>query len=107
MWCNICTLTSPTHSPLFPYTTLFRSLPERHLAGGDHIRLPGELSLQLCCPFGGPAGPPRGRRSTVARCGLRARGVSGHGRSEEHTSELQSRGQLGCRLLLEITNSII
>src|SRR5690625_3174265 len=37
----------------------------------------------------------------------RQRGAVVLGRSEEHTSELQSRGQLVCRLLLEITNNIV
>src|SRR5690625_7058265 len=35
----------------------------------------------------------------------RARALIGHGRSEEHTSELQSRGHLVCRLLLEKKNT--
>src|SRR5215475_14915586 len=55
----------PPRSPLFPYTTLFRT-----------------------CPRTGPPGRPAGR------CGP-------HPRSEEHTSELQSRENLVCRLLLE------
>src|SRR6266545_7249451 len=63
----------PPRSTLFPYTTLFRS--------------PGR---------GGRAG--RARR----RCGrLAGRCPGGAGRSEEHTSELQSLAYLVCRLLLE------
>src|SRR5260221_1938109 len=62
----------PPRSTLFPYTTLFRSVPMR--------RLPGGL-LSLC-----PA---------VHGC------KTGPGRSEEHTSELQSHSDLVCRLLLE------
>src|SRR5205809_4249488 len=61
----------PPRSTLFPYTTLFRSLPGA-LARGRALRRRGDLR--------------RGRRV---------------GRSEEHTSELQSRLHLVCRLLLE------
>src|ERR1022692_5109901 len=60
----------PPRSTLFPYTTLFRSVPGRHRCG-------------VCCIDWEPAimasGPPR---------------------SEEHTSELQSPCNLVCRLLL-------
>src|SRR2546422_4335216 len=73
----------PPRSTLFPYTTLFRSPTGAHAAdpgrkGGRGVRLtlsgrpaPGALLLAL------------------------------RGRSEEHTSELQSRLHLVCRLLLE------
>src|SRR2546422_4505078 len=78
----------PPRSTLFPYTTLFRSRPA---AGG------GVLPAGARC---------RSRRADGqgARCPLRSggarRGVA-QGRSEEHTSELQSRLHLVCRLLLE------
>src|SRR2546428_4713303 len=61
----------PPRSTLFPYTTLFRSR-----SGSSGIEASG-----VC------------RRKTVWR--------SGSPRSEEHTSELQSRSDLVCRLLLE------
>src|SRR2546422_6139383 len=67
----------PPRSTLFPYTTLFRSLPRRTGARGRARPA--------------ASGVPRrhGRRPA-------------HGaRSEEHTSELQSRLHLVCRLLLE------
>src|SRR5437660_2721312 len=67
----------PPRSTLFPYTTLFRS-------GGSRPR----SSL-----IGSVPGPPR-----------RAPGSASCTRSEEHTSELQSRGHLVCRLLLEKKN---
>src|SRR3989442_8729386 len=70
----------PPRSTLFPYTTLFRSLP-----------LEGESPRQ--CRGPGRQGQRRGRRLLPA---LRVAG-----RSEEHTSELQSRPHLVCRLLLE------
>src|SRR3712207_7277369 len=78
----------PPRSTLFPYTTLFRSL--RHLA----VRL---------------GDPGRGHRGLHRLQGLGAVHADGvlpghagvHLRSEEHTSELQSRQYLVCRLLLE------
>src|SRR3989442_8931746 len=68
----------PPRSTLFPYTTLFRSV-EGRVARQAHAAHPG-LSR-----------PADGRRAAHRR--LR--------RSEEHTSELQSRPHLVCRLLLE------
>src|SRR3712207_7475387 len=73
----------PPRSTLFPYTTLFRSGRPRHADRGDHDELqPGRAAAHE------PAHRPRhpGRRLL---------------RSEEHTSELQSRQYLVCRLLLE------
>src|SRR5438876_11996342 len=67
----------PPRSTLFPYTTLFRSAPIE--AGAPIIRT--------------AAGKRIG--------GRRWRPSSGRGRSEEHTSELQSPVHLVCRLLLE------
>src|SRR5256885_7026117 len=82
----------PPRSPLFPYTTLFRSrAPHRGLLG----RRPR-----------GPGRPPaqRGADQGAGRLGgggEQARRQRHHGRSEEHTSELQSPCNLVCRLLLE------
>src|SRR3712207_7463836 len=73
----------PPRSTLFPYTTLFRS---PHPAGGEWTP-----SLLLLSRDGGPA--HRGARNQHA--------LPGRGRSEEHTSELQSRQYIVCRLLLE------
>src|SRR3712207_7805168 len=77
----------PPRSTLFPYTTLFRS-PH----GGQDERAQGEG--QVVRRPGGRAG--RHRRVPLARS------LRGHERqrSEEHTSELQSRQYLVCRLLL-------
>src|SRR5690625_6820487 len=81
----------PPRPPLFPYTTLFRSMAAREAmvnagkhAGVDSVdvyaeHLAGELSIFV-----------RDRGA----------GFDSEARSEEHTSELQSRGQLVCRLLL-------
>src|SRR3712207_7140055 len=71
----------PPRSTLFPYTTLFRSEDHRVVPGGRRgcEAEPEELSCSRRQGDGAPAG----------------------GRSEEHTSELQPRQYLGCRLLLE------
>src|SRR3712207_8447141 len=85
----------PPRSTLFPYTTLFRShdLGELHGAQGVGHR---EL-LELVFHPGALAQPRR-----VEELHLTAAPVPVEGnRSEEHTSELQSRQYLVCRLLLE------
>src|SRR2546426_6994798 len=69
----------PPRSTLFPYTTLFRSLPEGKVPGHD-----------------GEDGPER-IEAHVAAGGVGLARL----RSEEHTSELQSPCNLVCRLLLE------
>src|SRR3712207_8054447 len=86
----------PPRSTLFPYTTLFRS------SGGFR-----ELRRGTPRPPGGPAACGAGgtEEGSQGRCDdLRsppAGGPEAAGRSEEHTSELQSRQYLVCRLLLE------
>src|SRR3712207_7375599 len=82
----------PPRSTLFPYTTLFRS-PVRDVHPLD-VPQPGELLYVLhVVPV------PEGRHVAVRPA---LAGVLGGGlRSEEHTSELQSRQYLVCRLLLE------
>src|SRR3712207_7377922 len=78
----------PPRSTLFPYTTLFRSEEG-----------PGCEGRKL------PQGSPRRHRFARGRGEWRPRLRPGRrqfwGRSEEHTSELQSRQYLVCRLLLE------
>src|SRR3712207_6997574 len=93
----------PPRSTLFPYTTLFRSEAGRSRRAsvvGDDLdrargRGPGPVSSGGRRPHGGAA---RVRRRGRAVC---SRGIAAPGRSEEHTSELQSRQYLVCRLLLE------
>src|SRR3712207_8021571 len=79
----------PPRSTLFPYTTLFRSPrlehPDGH-AGARHLDHHTRLG----------AGQRPGRLVSVCY-----RTCPTHRRSEEHTSELQSRQYLVCRLLLE------
>src|SRR3712207_7620860 len=82
----------PPRSTLFPYTTLFRSGPRRCATWpGDHLRKP---TADLIHRGTGGRAPACRRWRALARGG-------GSARSEEHTSELQSRQYLVCRLLLE------
>src|SRR5437868_13287973 len=78
----------PPTSTLFPYTTLFRS---------RRLRLRDARLAEVRIALGHAARDPR-RRHLAHRAGVE---VLARGRSEEHTSELQSRFDLVCRLLLE------
>src|SRR3712207_9587821 len=80
----------PPRSTLFPYTTLFRS--KRRC--GWRPRLPLFLARHLSPEWVLPRTSQLASRADRARRGQL-------GRSEEHTSELQSRQYLVCRLLLE------
>src|SRR2546427_9505591 len=82
----------PPRSTLFPYTTLFRS-HERHLLRMAERRQEGA---------GGLPSAERGRDGRVQPM-VDLRLLPG-GRSEEHTSELQSQSNIVCRLLLEKKN---
>src|SRR3712207_7850020 len=90
----------PPRSTLFPYTTLFRS---RLLPGRPY--LVGMLDAQAAEPNHFREFGVGYVRQGLARLPLRIAGLDaflpGHVRSEEHTSELQSRQYLVCRLLLE------
>src|SRR3712207_9421198 len=79
----------PPRSTLFPYTTLFRSPTAR-----DPARHRGS---RTACPGTSASPAPCLRRRRRGR----SAGGSAARRSEEHTSELQSRQYLVCRLLLE------
>src|SRR5687768_17700499 len=83
-------------SPLFPYTTLFRSpgMPPRgsRRRGDRAARRGGGRPMTA---------PTRPHRLTVRQFSDIAAGRGDAERSEEHTSELQSRLHLVCRLLLE------
>src|SRR5256886_7079129 len=68
----------PPRSTLFPYTTLFRSRARS-----------------------GPERPPASAANNPAACAAATQAATPAGRSEEHTSELQSQSNLVCRLLLE------
>src|SRR3712207_6920636 len=95
----------PPRSTLFPYTTLFRSVASRRgrVAVAIPVRGPAGKARARRRPGVTPKGSgPRGPRGkTASRAPGRRAGVR---RSEEHTSELQSRPYLVCRLLLEKKN---
>src|SRR2546422_5906394 len=76
----------PPRSTLFPYTTLFRSPVA--------LRMVHELARAVRIPLIGVGGIMTGEDALEFLC-------CGASRSEEHTSELQSRLHLVCRLLLE------
>src|SRR5690625_5697295 len=95
---------SPPHvtPALFPYTTLFRS---PFVNAADSLATSYRRCLGLWPPY-----PRNARRSVALPQGV---ALERHpvlqqlpDRSEEHTSELQSRGHLVCRLLLEKKNNI-
>src|SRR5437660_8156299 len=84
----------PPRSTLFPYTTLFRSHRAEPL---DEVS--GDAVDQEC--FGA-------QRTRTVSAPAQQRAIEDEGvRSEEHTSELQSRGHLVCRLLLEKKKEIL
>src|SRR3712207_6864248 len=94
----------PPRSTLFPYTTLFRSEDREYLAsrtlGWEQFRtrileFPPERAAQLTGIDEAAIVALGSRIATTRPTGIRAT------RSEEHTSELQSRQYLVCRLLLE------
>src|SRR5687768_18222254 len=84
----------PPRSTLFPYTTLFRSRGEGHRAVETDQKLPDEPRAAGNCVSGAKA-------ETETVTVFRRRAAEFTERSEEHTSELQSRLHLVCRLLLE------
>src|SRR5205807_9810882 len=86
-------LRRPPNSTLFPYTTLFRSIPRswRSTAASSPPRR-GTTK---------PTSSSRPRSHSKPVCGRVSASSPGTRRSEEHTSELQSPCNLVCRLLLE------
>src|SRR3712207_8855472 len=84
----------PPRSTLFPYTTLFRSRAATCPRAGRDTREAATTDYAAGAPGSGAA-------SAGGRCARPA----GAARSEEHTSELQSRQYLVCRLLLEKQDS--
>src|SRR3712207_6968769 len=86
----------PPRSTLFPYTTLFRSanpsLEPQKPSGASFCQFFARLGQRSCCTWIGA----RALSLQPRQC-----------RSEEHTSELQSRQYLVCRLLLEKKKKII
>src|SRR5690606_41904642 len=96
----------PRRPTLFPYTTLFRSFGDLEVvlhAGRDHIfEVMEDLKFKI-----GPKSFFQTNSEQALHLYQVARefaGLTGDERSEEHTSELQSRENLVCRLLLEKKN---
>src|SRR3712207_7039728 len=86
----------PPRSTLFPYTTLFRSRSRRGARGCSVA-----ASRSSRPESSRPPSAPRAWR------GIARSPASPRGRSEEHTSELQSRQYFVCRLLLEKNNPLL
>src|SRR5437870_9609738 len=91
------TLRPPPRSPLFPYTTLFRSWDRLYASTLGLVDNVGILTTRDGKLNPLPFGTPLINDTTL-------NAFEFYGRSEEHTSELQSRGHLVCRLLLEKKN---
>src|SRR3712207_7650309 len=88
----------PPRSTLFPYTTLFRSPQATDVVAASRTN-------GACVPAGKAAAIGAVERAaSLAKVGTSS-GVAFVIRSEEHTSELQSRQYLACRLLLEKKNT--
>src|SRR3712207_7777578 len=94
----------PPRSTLFPYTTLFRSP-----ASGSRSAKPGRLQASGSeddaeedqAHYQGEREPDEADQGHTEVRNVEAAPIEGPERSEEHTSELQSRQYLVCRLLLE------
>src|SRR3712207_8214738 len=89
----------PPRSTLFPYTTLFRSLTPMSLLG--LLRILALVASVLSIPAFYLLSRALLSSKTAAIVAVFAFSVLPRSRSEEHTSELQSRQYLVCRLLLE------
>src|SRR2546429_5420896 len=101
----------PPRSTLFPYTTLFRSISVTELTKAEPCAPPmaaphGRACMRIGCPMA-PTRPPVWTSPPATVC-ISTRSTRNEcssptliSRSEEHTSELQSRLHLVCRLLLE------
>src|SRR3712207_7802209 len=92
----------PPRSTLFPYTTLFRSGLTFNRDADFAVSRSGAATNTITLGTGGistTGSVTAGRTYTISS------GITLNGRSEEHTSELQSRQYLVCRLLLEKKNT--
>src|SRR3712207_7569773 len=94
----------PPRSTLFPYTTLFRSMQatdyfdavvNADISRVDGVERDSTKAIRLLKSYARHVGPQAKLTALIADM------QTNEGRSEEHTSELQSRQYLVCRLLLE------
>src|SRR3712207_7029695 len=96
----------PPRSTLFPYTTLFRSAcTDTHRSAAFYQRVLGAVPIPgdgYGCPW-----YRLGELTLSLMPNAETRSPASFPRSEEHTSELQSRQYLVCRLLLDKKNNII
>src|SRR5690606_41953501 len=105
LWSWVCGVRRPPSSTLFPYTTLFRSLVSLEVVVVDRLFKPVDVQLagrfRQCQRFGYFHSLICIHHDgyVIAHCFADI--------SEEHTSELQSRENLVCRLLLEKKNDYI
>src|SRR5207237_10236896 len=98
---SVPTSRTPPLSPLFPYTTLFRSVkPTSLTCCSTRPRKIDVSPARLTRPSSSSAG------TLTSSCGARRDAASSAARSEEHTSELQSHLNLVCRLLPEQRNAV-
>src|SRR5699024_12465800 len=99
--CALCSLLCvgprPPRPRRFPYTTLFRSVPRTSTRGSRRPASTGTLTRPITTRSGRVEPRTRATNGTGIPSAVSRRPL----RSEEHTSELQSRFDLVCRLLLE------
>src|SRR3712207_8453970 len=91
----------PPRSTLFPYTTLFRSAADLRGGGPPCAARRSAPRRDRASEHVGTARDPVGLEPAVAPLAVEQPSDDRAERSEEHTSELQSRQYLVCRLLLE------
>src|SRR2546427_5687637 len=89
----------PPRSTLFPYTTLFRSQWVDESNAGDRLGVPPARVVDYLALVGDTSDNIPGVKGVGDKTALEL--IQVYGRSEEHTSELQSQSNLVCRLLLE------
>src|SRR2546430_7731528 len=94
----------PPRSTLFPYTTLFRSVPRQRLGNTHAVTLTSPIDGRVM--FILPWGDQSYIGTTDTDEDVSPDDVRASPRSEEHTSELQSQSNLVCRLLLEKKNTV-
>src|SRR5699024_12650689 len=105
---SLLTSSRPPRSTLFPYTTLFRSLKNNYRPNVENAgAVANTASLNVGMPdMNNSVATPNPMENMVSPV-QQTVSIDNVERSEEHTSELQSRFDLVCRLLLEKKNNKI